>query len=212
MNWQNEMRVEIKHYGDMWQIIKDNALFTIHKENGKYPTDKWKEDILIAEHSPIRSGKIIINVYDIPSFVITHFVRHHIGIEKYVATFRSDRYQQDEVPNRNTLQNMRLEIDFQAFINISRKRYCCCASKETRYVWSQIMKHVKEYEPQLYMVCVPECIYRCGCSEMFKCNEIQFGSFLFWLKEKKIDNCCLFDIKKRYKLFKEFIETTDEFY
>ena len=46
----------------MWQEIKDDALFTIHKENGKYPDTKWKQEMLIAEHSPIRTGRIIINV------------------------------------------------------------------------------------------------------------------------------------------------------
>ena len=29
------MRVEVKWHEDMWQEIKDSALFTIHKENGK---------------------------------------------------------------------------------------------------------------------------------------------------------------------------------
>ena len=56
---------------------KDNALFTIHKENGKYPTSDWKRKTLMAEHSPIRTGRLIINVYDVPSFVIGHCVRHN---------------------------------------------------------------------------------------------------------------------------------------
>ena len=87
----SKMRCEVKYYNDDWQKIKDSALFTIHKESGKYPTEEWKKKILLAEHSPIREGNIIVNVYDVPSFVITHFVRHHNGVEKYVSTFRSDR-------------------------------------------------------------------------------------------------------------------------
>ena len=51
------MHVVIKWHVDMWQEIKDSALFTIHKHNGKYPTSKWKNDILMAEHSPIRDGR-----------------------------------------------------------------------------------------------------------------------------------------------------------
>lgn len=203
-DWEDKMEIKIAYYQDMWQQIKDNALFTIHKNNGTYPTDKWKEDILIAEHSPIRSGRLIIDIYNIPSFVITHFVRHNIGIEKYVATFRKDRVDYDEVPNRNTLQNMRIDINFQAFINISRKRYCNCASEETRFVWRQIMLAVREYEPQLYRVCVPECIYRCGCSEMFPCEEHCFGKFLSYCKNNNIEFYELFNIHKRYELVEEF--------
>ena len=84
------MRAEIKWHEDMWQEIKDDALFTIHKENGKYPKTKWKKDILMAEHSPIRTGRLIINVYDIPSFVIGHFVRHNLGFTPFVASLRDD--------------------------------------------------------------------------------------------------------------------------
>ena len=142
----SKMRCEVKYYNDDWQKIQDSALFTIHKESGKYPTEEWKKKILLAEHSPIREGNIIVNVYDVPSFVITHFCRHHNGVEKYVSTFRSDRVDYDEVPNRNTLQNMRLSLNFQAFINISRKRFCNAASYETRMVWKMIMETVKTYD------------------------------------------------------------------
>ena len=179
------MRAEVKwHDENIWQEIKNNALFTIHKESNKPPTDEWKLKMLYSEHSPIRSGRLIINVYDVPSFVITHFVRHHIGIEKYVATFRSDRLDYDEIPNRNTLQNMRLDIDFQAFINISRKRFCYQASKETRDVWKLIMDAVKEFEPQLCQVCVKECVYRnCLCPEYKTCGYNKTEAFKKELEE-----------------------------
>ena len=46
------MRVEIKWHNDMWQEIKDSAMFTIHKyDGGKYPNSKWKSDMLLSEHS-----------------------------------------------------------------------------------------------------------------------------------------------------------------
>lgn len=164
------MRVDVKWHEDMWQEIKDSALFTIHKEHGKYPNSDWKRRILLAEHSPIRNGHLIINVYDVPSFVIGHFVRHNVGFTPFVSTLRSDRADYDQVPDRNTPNNMRFDGNFQSFINISRKRYCTCASKETREVWALIMNAVKEFEPELYSVCVRECIYRGFCPEMYSCN------------------------------------------
>ena len=37
------MNVVIKWHEDMWQEIKDAALFTIHKTKGKYPDEAWKK-------------------------------------------------------------------------------------------------------------------------------------------------------------------------
>lgn len=210
INWKDEMRIEIAYHVDMWQEIKNDALFTIHKKNGSYPDTKWKEDILIAEHSPIRTGRIIVNVYNIPSFVCGHFVRHNMGFTPFVASFRKDRFETDEIPNRETPKDMRFDGNFQAFINISRKRYCNCASEETRYVWKRIMDEIRKIEPELYMVCLPECIYRCGCSEMFSCEELFFVNFLKWCNANNIEQRKLFNVHKRYKIFEKYRDELDK--
>ena len=199
------MKVVVKWHDDMWQEIKDNALFTIHKYDGKYPTSDWKKKILMAEHSPIRTGRLIIEVYDIPSFVIGHFVRHNKGFVPFVSSLRSDRTEYDKIPNRNTLNNMRFDGNFQSFINISRKRYCNCASKETIKVWTEIMNAIKEFEPELYWICVPECVYRGGCPEMFPCEESSFGKFLNFVKEND-DLTTMFNMRKRYDSYERFRE------
>ena len=177
------MKVEVKWHNDMWQEIKDDALFTIHKENGTYPTSEWKRKILLAEHSPIRTGRLIINVYDVPSFVIGHFVRHNLGFTPFVSSLRNDRTSYDEIPNRNTLNDMRFDGNFQSFINISRKRYCCQASKETRVAWKAIMDEVEKFEPELYSICVKECIYRGFCPEMKTCGYSGIEQFRVELNE-----------------------------
>lgn len=200
------MKVVVKWHEDMWQEIKDDALFTIHKNNGKYPDSNWKRKILMAEHSPIRTGRLIVEVYDVPSFVIGHFVRHNKGFTPFVSTLRSDRTEYDKVPDRNTLNNMRFDGNFQAFINISRKRYCNCASKETIKVWTEIMKAVKEFEPELYWVCVPECIYRGGCPEMFPCEEKHFGKFVSYLHDN-YGIMGMVNMHKRYDYYQKFRES-----
>ena len=177
------MRIEVAKYEDMWQEIKNSAMFTMGKDTGKYPDSEWKRRILLAEHSPIRNGYFILNCYEVPSFVIGHIVRHFAGVEKFVQSLRSDRADYDEVPNRNTLQNVRLYINFQAFINISRKRLCNCASKETREFWRAVLETIKSYEPELYSVCVRECTYRGYCSEMKSCGYSKTEEFQKELKE-----------------------------
>lgn len=195
------MRIEIKNYVDSWQIIKDNAMFTIHKDTGKYPSSDWKKKILRAEHSPIRSGRLIINCYDVPSFVIGHIARHNIGFTPFVSTLRNDRTEYDTVPDRNTPNGLRFDGNFQSFINISRRRMCGQASKETRYFWNAVMPAIAEVEPELYFSCVPECVYRGGCPEFTACGFWHKFMKLVESENKSLDD--LLSLEKRYKLWHE---------
>ena len=173
----SKVRVEVKWHEDMWQAIKDATMTTIGKDTGKYPDSKWKRELLMAEHSPIRIGHIIVKIYDAPQFVHGHLVRHHNGVTPFVSTLRDDRNDYDEVPNRNTLQSATYDINFQAFINMTRKRDCSCASYETRYVWNKVLEAIKPYEPELHSVCVKECVYRNFCPEMFSCGYCNTEAF-----------------------------------
>lgn len=202
------MKVVVKWHEDMWQEIKDDALFTIHKSNGKYPTSQWKKEMLMCEHSPIRTGRLIIECYNVSSFVIGHLVRHNVGFTPFVSSLRSDRAEYDEIPNRNTPNNVRFDGNFQSFINISRKRYCNCASKETREFWHRVMEAVEEFEPELYWSCVPECIYRGGCPEKYKCKEQFFAEFL---KFVGTDNLLkLFNVGTRYDYYHKFVKEVNK--
>jgi hypothetical protein len=60
--------------------------------------------------------------------------------------------------------------DAQAMINISRKRLCNQASKETREAWLAVVNLIKDTQPELYKVCVPDCIYRGWCFEYKSCG------------------------------------------
>ena len=175
------MKIEVVNYRDCWLDIKNSARFTMGKPSSNiYPTSEWKTEILRAEHSVIREGIIKIECYDVPSFVIGHIVRHHQGIEKYVQSFREDRSNHDEVPNRNTLQSVRLTMNFQAVINISRKRLCTCASVETRRFWTAVLQEIEKYEPELVNLCARECVYRGHCSEMKSMKKCTFDKSIFY--------------------------------
>lgn len=185
------LKVEVKrHYGD-WQGIKDTAMTTVGKDAGKYPDTNWKKKILLAEHSPIRNGMFRIKIYNIQSWVATHLVRHHVGVEKFVQTQREDRTGVDRgsLP-QNALVDMDILMNFQAIINISRKRLCSQASKETREVWQMILDAIKDLEPELYESSVKECVYRGFCPEMRGCmysETEQFKKDLEIYRRKKRD-------------------------
>lgn len=154
------------------------------------PKDSWKKEILLAEHSPIRLLEYDFTIADIRQWVTVHLVRHHVGCEKFIRSQRQDINSEVEKVTKEVIDILReegvlregwLERDYmfqgeindmdmtcnaQAFINISRKRLCYgCASPETREAWRIVIKALREVDPILASVCVPDCIYRGFCTE-----------------------------------------------
>lgn len=125
------------------------------------------------------------------------FVRHKIGIEHFVSSQRNDRqnnYDRNTAP-QSALVIHECEANAQAIINISRKRLCKQASSETREAWQNFLESIKNIEPELYSVCVPECVYRNGfCPEFKSCGYNHTEEFEEELKkyiqgfEKQINN------------------------
>ena len=157
-----------------WSRVLNAARRTIGKESlDKEPSDSWKAKMLLAEHSPIRLLEYDWSWGEIRQWVTAHLVRHHEGCEKFVHTQRGDRRKiledyevetRDELP-QGALNDMDMTANAQALINISRKRLCNCASKETREAWTQVKEAIAEIDPVLASKMVPECLYRGFCPE-----------------------------------------------
>lgn len=154
-----------------WKRVLNAARRTIGKKPiDKEPSNSWKAKLLLAEHSPIRLLEFDWTWGEIQQWVTTHLVRHHEGCEKFVHTQRVDRnpelegLSRDELP-QGLLNDMDMTANAQALINISRKRLCSCASKETREAWTQVKEAIREVDPIMADKMVPECIYRGFCPE-----------------------------------------------
>lgn len=166
------MKVELKSIKGSWKEVLNRARTTVNKDElNKEPSDSFKKKILRAEHSPIRSLIFNFKITNLKSWVATHFVRHHVGVEKWVRTQRSDRtgVNRDDLP-QGTEVEMELEANTQALINMSRKRLCNQASPETKQVMKAMKEEVKKVDPFVAEVMVPECVYRGFCPEMKSCN------------------------------------------
>ena len=166
------MRAELISIKGTWREVANSANTTINKETGtKEPSETWKKRMLLCEHSPIRQIIIKCKWYDIKSWVSVHFVRHKFGIEHWVRTQRTDRtgVDRDDLSQSNLVEH-EFEANAQAIINISRKRLCNCASKDTIKAWQAVLNEIKKELPELYNVCVPECIYRGWCYEFKSCG------------------------------------------
>lgn len=176
-----------------WKRVLNAARRTIGKEPlDKEPSDSWKAKILLAEHSPIRLLEYEWTWKNIMQWVTTHLVRHHEGCEKFVHSQRGDRRaileeynvdSRDKLP-QGALNDMDMTANAQALINISRKRLCACASRETREAWKQVKAKISEVDPILASKMVPECLYRGFCPEwMSSCGYSKTEKFKQDLEE-----------------------------
>lgn len=168
------MKIEITKVTS-WTDVLNAARFTQRKAPlDKEPSDDFKRKMVKAEHSPLRCLMFNIDLYDIPRFVSDHLVRH-IHAQPFVSTGRHDIIK--ELPSRHAqrmddLYNMRLFLNAQEIINISKVRLCTHAEKETRNTWQQVINLLYEQEPILATACVPSCIYRGMCPELKSCGFI----------------------------------------
>lgn len=149
--------------------ILDKCRLTVNKEPSKNPRPStlFLDNIYMSEHSPIREKLFDIYIEDIPYCISTHFARHFIGWEKYITTSRSDRTDITDRSQRSQMDlvNMSITANAQALIHVANVRMCWCADKDARKVMFEIVKQIKELEPELGNKLVPSCIYRGFCSE-----------------------------------------------
>ncbi len=173
------MHIELLTLRSTWREVADAARTTIGMEKGtQEPSQAWKKKLLLSEHSPIRQLIIKWKWKDLKYWVSVHFVRHKIGIEHFVSTQRSDRtgLDRDTLPQSAPVTHECI-ADAQAIINISRKRLCRKASPDTREAWNALLAAIQAQEPELYDVCVPECVYRGFCPELQSCDWQRTNAF-----------------------------------
>lgn len=170
-----------------WNRALNAARRTVGKEPiTKDPSSKWKLNMLLAEHSPIRLIEYDIVIKNIRQWVTTHLVRHKFGVEHFVHTQRVDRNNsiknRDELP-QGSLNDLQESMNAQALINISRKRLCNMASPETREAWQRVKEQIATVDPETAACMVPECIYRGFCPEPHSCGYARTAYYLEALKQ-----------------------------
>lgn len=84
-------------------MLKDNVYVTVKKLTDRElmlsacestflgKSNQSLLSIYKSEHSPSRTQLFWIEIKNAKLFVVTHFIRHHVGIEKYQLSMRSDR-------------------------------------------------------------------------------------------------------------------------
>lgn len=157
-----------------WRFCKECALNTMGKKIVNNPNIEWKEAMLRAEHSPIRTLWFAFKL-EIPYWVSVHLSRHKIGCEHFVQSQRDDRANNDiprsEKPQGEIVSHI-LYINAQELIFMARRRLCNQASKETREAVYKMCYEVINVCPEFKDFLVPNCKYLGRCPEMYPCGKV----------------------------------------
>lgn len=200
------MKTRFNWIGNDWKRIKNHCRTTVNKKfTDNEPSAEFKKKLLISEHSPIRLLEIDWTWENIKSWVSVHWTRHKH--EKFVSTQRDDRKEheisRDDMP-QGTPVVMDNYANAQQLIDIFRKRLCYQASPETREYAEDFKMAIREIEPELSDVLVPNCVYRNGCPEFEMCKERIFAEFLNWVMDKEGSLTKMFKVEERYRLYNEW--------
>ena len=173
------MRVEVTRLTS-WKDVLNAARFTQRKEPlDKEPSEDFKRKMIKAEHSPLRCLMFNIDFYDIPYYVSVHLCRH-VHAQPFVSTSRPD-IDGSQLPRKEQKKtdfvNMRLLLNAQEIINISKVRLCTRAEMETRLAWLEAINELHKVEPLLYAACRPSCVYRGFCPEIKSCGYANSKAF-----------------------------------
>lgn len=158
-----------------WDNALSAARYTVGKatKEGTQPSEKWKNEMCMAEHSPLREVVYRVECKDMPRRAMSHLVRHHEGIEKYVETSRPDR---NPNADKDTV-DVAFTINAQALIQISRFRLCGTSWHETRTSWTKILEAINETDTTILAWCQPRCVQIGACPELKCCGYIRTKSY-----------------------------------
>lgn len=167
-----ELIVEINQ-DTTWNRALNEARRTVGKKPlQKEPSKEWKLQSLMAEHSQIKLVEYTIMFKALRQWVGVHLLRHPFVLP-FIHTQREDRRKlncsRDELP-QGSLNDQDFVYNAQSLINVSRKRLCTCASKETREAWIAVKNKIAEKDSEMASVMVRNCIYRGFCPEINSCG------------------------------------------
>lgn len=180
-----------------WEEVVNDCRATVAKPPlGKEPSAKFKRDILIAEHDPIRDLEVKFAWFGIPYWIAMHW-KTHIWRSR-TNTQRNDRqtcYDRRKAPQDAPVDFIG-DANAQHLIDTWRKRLCRMAAPETREYAEDLKMKLSEFEPEISDVLVPNCIYRCGCPEPTCCG---------WYHKmvEKHPDLAANDIRKRYDAYNQ---------
>lgn len=149
----------------------------------KEPTIKTFKQMVVTAggvpHSPLRTILYRFYVEDVASWVTVHYVRHHIGVQFYVKSQRTDRDPKlvdRALEPQGRLINMMFDINANSLLTMAQARLCIKAAPETRAVMKEMKVQLLEgddYDQIVGMAMQPPCEWYGKCFEPQPCGRIE---------------------------------------
>ena len=167
-----EIRMTEYPTAEDWMEVKRRALVTVGMIPKEGPTEKWKDDILNARHSPIRRLRFSFDIYNIPYYVSVHLARH-VHAQPYIKSQRNDRQNEYDrnAARQDSLVSMIWDLNGEEMMIVFNKRLCNKADSKTRKVIEMLRDIVVSECPEFAKHAVKMCDYLGRCPEMKSCKE-----------------------------------------
>ena len=179
-----------------WRDVKNACRTTVGKRHTeKDATERFKRDLVIAEHTPIRKLHVSWLWEDMPYWVAMEWARHKF--EKYIRSQRTDRTgeKRDKKP-QDAPVSFEGYANAQHLIDAWRKRLCYQATPEARAYALSLKWELSQIAPEIADALVPNCVYRCGCPEM---PGTGCGWWDTFIKDKEPER--FLSIRERYAMY-----------
>jgi hypothetical protein len=132
-------------------------------------------------HSPIRAVIYRIFAFDVPSWVATHYSRHHIGVQPYIQSQRTDNKDTERDRGKEPQDapvTMILDLNVNAILSIAKARLCKHAAPETRKLFKlfkeELNKSEDRYDQAIAIRMRPSCDWYGKCFEIRPCGKVNY--------------------------------------
>jgi hypothetical protein len=202
------MVTKFNEFVDDWKRVKNHCRTTDNKDfTENEASNKFKKQLLISEHSPIRLLEFDWSWKGIKYWLSTEWSRHKF--EKFISSQRDDRLI-DEVSRDDKPQKALVNFDgyanMQNLIDAWRKRLCHMATDEARELAEDFKIELHNTHPIEADVLVPNCIYRNSCPEFKPCG--YYGKFIKYCND---NNLPINTIQQRYDAYNQmFYKESDK--
>ena len=180
-----------------WKRALNAARRTVGKEPlDKEPSEKFKVKSMMSEHSQIKLVEYLISFKALRQWVGVHILRHGFMLP-FIHSQRGDRRQlpckRDDLP-QGTENDQDFIMNAQTLINVSRRRLCNTASKETVEAWKAVKNEVEKQDPIVARFMVPNCVYRGFCPEDPEkcCGFVKTKKYKEW-RDKYCEGFCKYE-------------------
>lgn len=156
---------------DDWLFCKNCALVTVGSETHREPSTEWKQAILRAKHSPIRTLQFAFYLEGVPYYVSTHLARHVHAIP-FIRSQRNDRQSKYDrtAARQDAPVDMIWYMNAEELMTISQKRLCMLADPRTRAVVQMICALAVDKCPEFDRLLGAPCKLTGFCNEMHPCE------------------------------------------